>query len=168
VLRAARPTPLRFEFEGPILLTVDGARIGTDIQRGRWGNAALAPGDHLLTARFTLKKKSETLFKVSCETADTCLPGDLLVLPAEEVLHHSACRLLTRVPPFELRQVLAHQRSRRVSSHGVTFQKSAVEIPLTAACCPGLTQNTALEQDVAGGRIGETNSATLTAETQHS
>lgn len=90
VLRAARPTPLRFEFEGPILLTVDGARIGTDIQNGRWGNVALAPGDHLLKAHFTLKKKNETLFKVSCETADTCLPGDLLVIPASDLLRPGA------------------------------------------------------------------------------
>lgn len=90
VLRVARPTPLRFEFEGPILLTVDGVRIGTNIQNGRWGNTALAPGDHLLMARFTLKKRAEVLFKVSCETADSCLPGDLLVLPAEEILRHGA------------------------------------------------------------------------------
>lgn len=86
VLRVTRPTPLRFEFEGPIQLTVDGVRIGTDIQRGTRGNVALAPGDHLLKALFTLKKKDDCLFKVSCETADTCLPGDLTVLPAEDIL----------------------------------------------------------------------------------
>ena len=78
--------PLRFDFEGPIRLTVDGTRIGTDIQRGTWGSVALAPGDHVLKAAFTLKKKDECLFKVSCEIADTCLPGDLTVLSAEEVL----------------------------------------------------------------------------------
>jgi hypothetical protein len=86
VLRVARPTPLRIDFEGPIQLTVDGVRIGTDIQRGTRGNVALAPGDHLLKALFTLKKSGDCLFKVSCETADTCLPGDLTVLPAGDVL----------------------------------------------------------------------------------
>jgi len=30
------------------------------------------------------------LFKVSCETADTCLPGDLTVLPSEAVLRSDA------------------------------------------------------------------------------
>ena len=86
VLRVTRPTPLRFDFEGPIRLTIDGVRIGTDIQRGDWGNAALAPGDHVLKAVFTLKKSGDTLFKVACDTADTCLPGDLVVLPAEAVM----------------------------------------------------------------------------------
>jgi len=90
VLSVTRPTPLRFEFEGPIQLTVDGTRIGTDIQRGTRGNTALAPGDHLLKVLFTLKKKSECLLKVSCETADTCLPGDLTVLPSEAVLRSDA------------------------------------------------------------------------------
>ena len=90
VLRVIRPTPLRFDFEGPIQLTVDGTRIGTDIQRGTWGNAALAPGDHLLKVAFTLKKKDDFLFKVACEIADTCLPGDLKVLPADEVLRLGA------------------------------------------------------------------------------
>ena len=86
VLRVTRPVPLRFDFEGPIRLTVDGTRIGTDIQRGTWGSVALAPGDHVLKAAFTHKKKDECLFKVSCEIADTCLPGDLTVLPAADVL----------------------------------------------------------------------------------
>ncbi len=86
VLRVARPTPARFDFEGPIRLTVDGARIGTDIQRGTWGNAALAPGDHTLKAIFTLKKPGDCLFKVSCDIADSCLPGDLVLLPAADVI----------------------------------------------------------------------------------
>ena len=67
-------------------MEIDGVRIGTDIQRGDWGNAALAPGDHVLKAVFTLKKSGDTLFKVACDTADTCLPGDLVVLPAEAVM----------------------------------------------------------------------------------
>lgn len=86
VLRITRPTPLRFDFEGPIQLTVDGLRIGTDIQRGTRGNTALAPGDHLVNVIFTPKKKDDCLFKVSCETADTCRPGDLTVLSSEDVL----------------------------------------------------------------------------------
>jgi len=86
VLRVTRPTPLRFDFEGPIRLTIDGVRIGTDIQRGTWGNAALAPGDHVLKAVFARKKSDDSLFKVACETADTCLPGDLVLLPATEVI----------------------------------------------------------------------------------
>lgn len=86
ILRVARPTPVRFEFEGPVRVTLDGTRIGTDIQRGRWGTAALAPGDHVLKAVFTRQKSGESLFKVACETADTCLPGDLLLLPAGEVV----------------------------------------------------------------------------------
>lgn len=86
VLCAARNTPVRFEFEGPIILTVDGARIGTDIQRGTHGGAALAPGDHVLKAVFTRKKPGDALFKVACDTAGTCLPGDLTVVPASELL----------------------------------------------------------------------------------
>ena len=86
ILRVARPTPVRFEVEGPVRVTLDGTRIGTDIQRGRWGTAALAPGDHVLKAVFTRQKSGESLFKVACETADTCLPGDLLLLPAGEVV----------------------------------------------------------------------------------
>jgi hypothetical protein len=86
VLRVTRPTPLRFDFEGPLQLTIDSTRIGTAIQRGTWGNVALAPGDHILKAVFTLKNSGEDLFKVSCEIAETCLPGDLVILPAADVL----------------------------------------------------------------------------------
>jgi hypothetical protein len=90
VLRVTRPTPLRFDFEGPVQLTIDSTRIGTAIQRGTWGNVALAPGDHILKAVFTLKNSGEDLFKVSCEIAETCLPGDLVILPATDVLGMNA------------------------------------------------------------------------------
>lgn len=86
VLRVARATSVRFDFEGPIILTIDNTRIGTDIQRGRWGGAALAPGDHVLKAVFTLTKPDEQLFKVSCDIAETCRAGDLTLLPAVDVL----------------------------------------------------------------------------------
>jgi hypothetical protein len=86
VLRVARPTPVRFNFSGPVRLYVDGTRIGTDIQRGTWGGAALAPGDHVLKAVVMPVKKDAPTFKVSCEIAETCLPGDLTVLTAAEVL----------------------------------------------------------------------------------
>jgi len=96
VLRVSRPTPIRFDFEGPIHLTVDGARIGTDIQRGTWGCAALEPGDHLLKAAFTVKKPGDRLFKVSCELAESCLPGDIVLLSATELLRLDPAMLSSR------------------------------------------------------------------------
>jgi hypothetical protein len=86
VLRVARPTPARFSFSGPLRLYLDGRRIGTDIQRGTWGAAALAPGDHVLRAVLLGDKKDARSFKVTCDIADTCLPGDLTLLPAAELL----------------------------------------------------------------------------------
>ena len=96
ILRVTRPTPLRFDFEGPVQVTVDSTRIGTAIQRGTWGNVALAPGDHVLKAVFTLKNSGDDLFKVTCEIAENCLPGDLVILPASEVLKQN-------LSPFEKR-----------------------------------------------------------------
>ena len=85
VLRVARPTAVRFNFSGPVRLYVDGARIGTDAQRGSWGGAALAPGDHIVKAVTIPEKKEGWTFKVACDLAETCLPGDLLALPAAHI-----------------------------------------------------------------------------------
>lgn len=38
-----------------------------------------------LKAVMTPEKKDSGNFKVACEIADTCLPGDLTILPAAEV-----------------------------------------------------------------------------------
>ena len=86
VLRVSEPTPIRFSFSGPIRLTLDATRIGTDIQRGTWGTAALAPGDHILKAVITPATKDAGTFKVSCDIADTCQPGNLVIVPALETL----------------------------------------------------------------------------------
>jgi hypothetical protein len=86
ILHVTRPTPVRFNLSGPIRLYLDGNRLGTDIQRGTWGATALTPGEHILKAVMTPEKKGAGSFKVSCDVADTCFPGDLLILPAAEVL----------------------------------------------------------------------------------
>ena len=90
VLRATQPTPLRFTFSGPVQLFLDGARLGTDAQRGSWGTVSLAPGDHTLKALLTPTKKDAGTFKVSCQIAENCLPGQLTVLPASEALRFLA------------------------------------------------------------------------------
>ncbi len=90
VLRVARPTPVRFGFSGPVRLFIDGKRLGTDLPRSGWGSAMLAPGDHLLKAVAIPEKKEAWQFKVSCEIAATCLPGDLVIVPAAEVLRMEA------------------------------------------------------------------------------
>ncbi len=86
VLRVTRPTPLRFGFSGPVRLFIDGTRLGTDLSRSTWGSATLAPGDHLLKAVTIPEKKDAWQFKVFCGTTDGCLPGDLVILPAAELL----------------------------------------------------------------------------------
>ncbi len=87
ILRAARPTPVRFNTSGPIRLYLDNSRIGADVQRGTWGGVTLTSGDHLLKAATLPEKKDKWTFKVSCEIAETCLPGDLTCLPANEILN---------------------------------------------------------------------------------
>ena len=48
--------------------------------------AMLAPGDHLLKAVTVAGKKESGRFKVHCDIAESCLPGDLVVVPASDVL----------------------------------------------------------------------------------
>jgi hypothetical protein len=86
VLRVVRPTSVRFGFSGPIRLFIDGNRLGTDLARSTWGSVMLAPGDHLLKAVILPEKKEAWQFKVFCEVASTCLPGDFVIVPAADVL----------------------------------------------------------------------------------
>lgn len=86
VLRVAVPTPIRLGFTGPVRLFLDGSRIGTDIQRGNWGAAALAPGDHCLKAVISPLAKDAGTFKVWCDIAETCQPRNLTIIPAQETL----------------------------------------------------------------------------------
>lgn len=90
VLRVTRPTSVRLDFSGPVRLFMDGKRLGTDLPRCAWGSIMLAPGDHLLKAVTVPEKKDAWQFKVSCDITGTCLPGDLIVLPAAEVLRSEA------------------------------------------------------------------------------
>ncbi len=86
ILRAKRSTPIRFGFSGPVRLFIDDMRFGTDLSRSTWGSVTLTPGDHLLKAITLPENKDSWQFKVFCETTDNCLPGDLVILPATELL----------------------------------------------------------------------------------
>lgn len=85
-LRVTRPTAVTFHFSGPIRLFVGTVRVGTDLSRGTWGSVVLQAGDHPVVALPNPDKKGGGAFKVSCRVAENCLPGEVQVLPAAEVL----------------------------------------------------------------------------------
>lgn len=87
VLRVARPATVRLQVHGPQRLYVDGMRIGTDLPRGSSGSVSLAPGLHVLKSVSTAPVKADSWqLRVSCDIAASCAPGDLVVVPADEVL----------------------------------------------------------------------------------
>ena len=87
VLRVARPTTVRLAAYGSPALFMDGKRLGSDLPRCAWGSVSLAPGLHVLKAVVPApEKKAAWQLRVYGEVAETCAPGDLVVLPAAEVL----------------------------------------------------------------------------------
>ena len=87
VLRVTRPTTIRIAAHDAARLFIDGARLGSDMPRFAWGSVTLAPGLHILKAVTTAPEKSAAWeLRIACEISRDCLPGDLTVVPAEEVL----------------------------------------------------------------------------------
>lgn len=88
ILRVSEPVSVTFNFDRtPAAVFLNGARIGTDRSRGKWGSLVLEPGDNILkVVSRPLKKGEYGTFRMNYKTAETVKPGVLSILPATEVL----------------------------------------------------------------------------------
>lgn len=101
VLRVARPTTvfIRHRSSSDDRLFIDGRRYGSDLGFWfRWGSLRLTPGEHVLRLTAAAPEKApDWHFYASIEVADTCLPGDVTPLSAQEAVlwaqkNEASCR----------------------------------------------------------------------------
>ncbi len=86
VLRAKKPIQIRLNFINKTTLCfVNGKQVGTPLQRGHWGCVALKKGDNVLMLVSTNLSDPRWQIGVRFSIAGKFLPGDLTVIPANEL-----------------------------------------------------------------------------------
>ncbi len=86
VLRAAKPIQIRLRFSGPgMLCYLNGTEVGTVLGRGQWGCVTLNKGDNRLMMISTNDGSPDWKLNANFAILGDMNPGDLVVLPAEEL-----------------------------------------------------------------------------------